>query len=831
MGNCCISKKVKPKILIIHDVKEITEPENSNCKLEGSMSNKQTSRSETGKRCQDAKREKIRTSVPEHPVALTTRPKTILEITRIKLAICRSNFLRDLPNKTIEELITQMKLLQVKSKDVIYGQDSLGDRYYVLTNGQLKVSANDEEAGFIHPGEGIGELELLHDTPRTCKVTAVTDAHLWVLERERFSSVVKDLEYRNWQEDQEFVETLDLFNDLTYEEKKSLLMSSVVMKFDQGSRIVSEGESGSVLYIIKEGSVTLTVNNSIKRTMNTGDIFCEQVILYDNRVSETATAQTKTTCFTISKKSLKNCLSFNLEHFIYKSCIRIALEHSKILRRLAKYQQQLLVNSFQFLSFAKGSTIIDKGENLCEKLRVIIRGGLNYKGVNYDHYSILGDEYIISAAPCPASEAIIARCDTEIAGLTREAFHNILGAEISNLFLSSKLMNVIQKIPILRGISNKRMARSLSHLRIMEYCDSEEIVTQGTEATEFYIVKKGSVEIYKDNVYMRTIRKYDFFGERSIIKQEIRSATAKAVGDVICWVLNKNDFLNIIEARKTMLNKRLMLQDDTVSLDNLLYIKNLGQGHFGNVYLVTHQDKFTLYALKTVSKRKVEKYQCFDALNLERKILLQLDDYPFIIKLVKTFRDDSRVYFLLEYVRGLDLFTTLRQTSLLSESHAQFYASCLLLIIEHLHERNIVHRDLKPENVMIDENGYPMLIDFGAAKIVPDRTVTIIGTPHYMAPEIILGLGYNKSVDLWSLGVMIYEFVFGRVPFGEKAKGPQEVYSEILSSKTVSYPHAIPKSEELVQLLEKLLNKNPSLREADLKCFDFFKTMDFVRYS
>lgn len=830
MGNCCISKKVKPKILIIHEGKENTDSGNSIYKIEGSMSNKQMSRIESENISQDTRRAKRRTSVPDHSVAIITRPKTVLEITRIKLAICRSNFLRDLPNKTIEECITQMKLLRVKSREVIYGQDSSGDRYYVLTTGQLKVYVNDEEAGLIQPGEGIGELELLHDTPRTCKVTALTDADLWVLERVSLLSIIKDLDYRNWQDNQEFIENLDLFDNLTYAEKKSLVMNSVIMKFDQGSRIISKGESGSVLYIIKEGSVTLTLNNFIKCTMHSTDIFGEQAILYDNRISETVIAQTKTTCLTISKKSLQNCPGLNLEHYIYKNHIRIALEHSKILRRLAKYQQQLLINSFQVLCFSKGTTILEKGENLCDKLRVIIRGALNYKGVNYDQYSILGDEYIISAAPCPASEVIIASYDTEIAELTREAFHNILGAEISNLFLSSKLMNVIQKIPLLRGMNSKRMTRLLSHLRIMEYSDSQEIVTQGTESTEFFIVKKGSVKIYKDNLYIRTIGKYDFFGERSIMKQEIRSATAKAVGDVICWVLHKDDFLNIIEVRKTMLNKQLMLQDDTVSLDDLLYIKNLGQGQFGNVYLVTHQDKFTVYALKTVSKRKVEKYQCYDALNLERKILLQLD-HPFIIKLVKTFRDDSRVYFLLEYVRGLDLFTILRQTSLLSESNAQFYASCLILILEHLHERNIVHRDLKPENVMIDENGYPMLIDFGAAKIVPDRTVTVIGTPHYMAPEIILGLGYNKSVDLWSLGVMIYEFVFGRVPFGEKAKGPQEVYSEILSSKGVSYPNAIPKSEELVQLIDKLLNKNASLREGDLRCCEFFKTMDFVRYS
>ena len=79
----------------------------------------------------------------------------------------------------------------------------------------------------------------------------------------------------------------------------------------------------------------------------------------------------------------------------------------------------------------------------------------------------------------------------------------------------------------------------------------------------------------------------------------------------------------------------------------------------------------------------------------------------------------------------------------------------------------MIHRDLKPENMMVMPNGYPKLIDFGTAKIVTDRTYTIIGTPHYMAPEVILGKSYDFSVDLWSLGIMLYEFICGGVPFGE----------------------------------------------------------------
>jgi cGMP-dependent protein kinase len=132
-----------------------------------------------------------------------------------------------------------------------------------------------------------------------------------------------------------------------------------------------------------------------------------------------------------------------------------------------------------------------------------------------------------------------------------------------------------------------------------------------------------------------------------------------------------------------------------------------------------------------------------------------------ILKLIKSFKDEHRVYFLTEFINGIDLFDALRDIGLCRDHEAKFYIICLLLALEHMSERYIVHRDLKPENVIIDEDGYPKLIDFGTAKLVENRTFTMIGTPHYMAPEVLIGKGYTSQVDLWSLGIMLYEFLCG----------------------------------------------------------------------
>ena len=119
----------------------------------------------------------------------------------------------------------------------------------------------------------------------------------------------------------------------------------------------------------------------------------------------------------------------------------------------------------------------------------------------------------------------------------------------------------------------------------------------------------------------------------------------------------------------------------------------------------------------------------------------------------------------MEYIKGKELFDVIRDIGLLNKAQTQFYGASLMLAVDYLHERKFIFRDIKPENVMVIKNGYIKLIDFGTAKEISDRTNTIIGTPHYMAPEIILGEGYSFQVDIWSIAICMFEFVCGGVPF------------------------------------------------------------------
>jgi cGMP-dependent protein kinase len=133
----------------------------------------------------------------------------------------------------------------------------------------------------------------------------------------------------------------------------------------------------------------------------------------------------------------------------------------------------------------------------------------------------------------------------------------------------------------------------------------------------------------------------------------------------------------------------------------------------------------------------------------------------------------------MDYIKGKELFSVIRDIGLLNKTQTLFYGASIMLAVNYLHQRKFVFRDIKPENVMVLENGYIKIIDFGTAKAIEDKTKTTLGTPHYMAPEMILGKGYSFEVDFWAIAVCMYEFICGEVPFGDDLEDTMEIYLAI----------------------------------------------------
>jgi len=262
----------------------------------------------------------------------------------------------------------------------------------------------------------------------------------------------------------------------------------------------------------------------------------------------------------------------------------------------------------------------------------------------------------------------------------------------------------------------------------------------------------------------------------------------------------------------------------------------LGKGAFGLVTLERDPATAQTFALKTVSKKHIIRNELQKAINLERQVLTMVDS-PFIIKLHATYRDANYLYFLFEPLLGGELHARMcREPARFRDPKTyRFVLGCVASALEHLHERNIVYRDLKPENLLLDANGYVKMCDLGFAKFVLGKTMTLCGTPEYMAPEVIMHGGYDRMVDWWALGVLAFECVCGCTPFIDEEdddSSPEVIFANILMTREQEIelpPRTLPDTAHFVACL---LQFSPGNRmgiggPAQVKSHHMFAPLDF----
>ena len=222
-----------------------------------------------------------------------------------------------------------------------------------------------------------------------------------------------------------------------------------------------------------------------------------------------------------------------------------------------------------------------------------------------------------------------------------------------------------------------------------------------------------------------------------------------------------------------------------LGLDDFDLLKVIGKGSFGKVMLVRKKDNAQIYALKTLRKEQLLKRNQIQHTQAERNIIQNVSS-PFLASLAFAFQNENKLYMVMEYCPGGELFYWLKKQSKFSVKRTKLYAMEILLGLEELHRNDIVYRDLKPENILLDEQGHLRLTDFGLSKEAvtgagaEGGTATFCGTPEYLAPEILQNKGHGKAVDWWSLGTLMYEMMVGLPPFYDT--NMQVMYQKILKA-------------------------------------------------
>ncbi|KAJ6255356.1 non-specific serine/threonine protein kinase [Anaeramoeba flamelloides] len=270
---------------------------------------------------------------------------------------------------------------------------------------------------------------------------------------------------------------------------------------------------------------------------------------------------------------------------------------------------------------------------------------------------------------------------------------------------------------------------------------------------------------------------------------------------------------------------------DKVSFNDFEIITVLGRGTYGKVMLVKEKNSGKRLAMKTLHKSLVADNQQISQTMSERNVLMRVN-HPFMIGLKYSFQTLEKLYMVLDYAPGGEVFQHLKNAGRFAQSRACLYSAEIILGLEHLHKMDIIYRDLKPENLLLDEEGHIKITDFGLVKTdlnkkFGGKTNTFCGTPEYVAPEILKEEEYNFTVDWWSFGILLFEFLVGIPPFFSQDR--QELYKKILYAE-LKLPFFL--RDDAKDLITKLLNRDKENRfgangAEEIKNHEFFEGVDW----
>lgn len=678
-------------------------------------------------------------------------------------------------DSTFHTLARSMYEREYEAGTVICKEGEFSDEMFILQEGEVvvtkatqdskkKSSATSSKMGkkefYLTAGASFGELGMNYGSPRQRTITATKNCRVYVLKRSDYHNIVQSEFLLKKQMMNDAVQKVQVLDTLPPEQLDMLLDRAELVSFPANTKIIEQGTLGGTFYMIASGKVNC--------------------IVYEQKNKNDQPGLNKT---------------------------RAALK-SDIFRRAKKVEDD------------DNSSVATTKHNYKKK---VYEFGV---GEYFGERALLQNNHLRKAD-------VVAKTDVELLAIAYDSIADVTDlVGLKKAFQENIKKQALGDTPFFDNLTIEEEEQLEKALVLESFKDGEHIIDEGIENNNFYLIVEGFVEIRKnlnskDDFEIAQLGPENYFGEGSLLLDKKTNASVIAKGNVSCYVLSKEKFVELVKGEKLKLikdtfnerNRKLLVKSRekkneylaNTTLDDLRTLTNLGSGCFGLVKLVEVKDMNAFFALKTMEKGAVvENNQQVNVMN-EKKILLSCD-HPFIVKLYRTFKDAKYLYFLLEFIQGGEMFQFLHheRNGYLDNDTAKFFVACVVDALDYLHKKRVVYRDLKPENLMIDLEGYTKVVDFGFAKKCAYRTFTVCGTAQYLAPEILFHRGYGRSVDFWTLGILIFELFTGSTPFKRDTRN--EMFEAIKTENRIKFNRRWRGADAAKEIVCLLLHKHPKKR-------------------
>jgi len=619
----------------------------------------------------------------------------------------------------------------------------------------------------------------------------------------------------------------------------------------KGEEIITQGETGDFFYVLQSGEVQFIVDRKKVGDAKAGATFGDLALLYDAPRAATVLAANECGLWRVDQKTFRQILA-NGRNANDEETVD-TLRKVSFLKDLPHEILVKMASSGIEKNFKKGAVIAKKGDPgtefyIIEKGKVELTeyqvGDQVFNNQVMTAGEFFGERAILTRESRVAN--VIALEDCKMMCLVRDDFLNVIGP-LEDLIKRESDMKQLKYIAGFgtRGITDYEYSELVTHVFDDDYKKGTLLYSEGKEwDPAIYFVRSGKVTLTSEKKETgREVKAGNFFGAHSLFHHKVPLATATVTEDAVIGKLAKSDIGDIVpgaEFRFQLTPEQYATQQEElkkkkhISLDELKKHRILGAGTFGKVWLCSREteDETQVFALKVQRKRQLIDCRQVEGATREIKVMSKLD-HPFVLKLVNVYYDSATVMMLLQIVQGGELSQRMkvRKDGRLPERESKFYSASILEGLHYMHYHRVLHRDLKPENVMIDKDGYAVLIDLGFAKEVKGKTFTLCGTPWYIAPEVILGRGHDKACDYWSWAVMVHEMRSGKQLYRHSGSDQMTLFKAIIKGKHRMSSFIDP---VLANLLLAVLTSRPQNRlgnlaggTKDIKSHAWLKDVDF----
>ena len=725
----------------------------------------------------------------------------------------------------VKSLYNNLHFFSLNANEIIFKQGDIGKRFYIIESGKIEVIRDNVRKKVLTRGDTFGEMSLLTHQARSATLITLTETKLWGLSRSGFYCALETLYERNYDLNLNFISELSIFADFSETSKDLLTKSSIQHTYPDNYRIVCEGDEGTMLFILKSGEAIAKHAGIEKFRIKPGEIFAESVVFSQGTlINYSVYAVGQVECLSIDKQSLICSLGANFKELIFRTISKHSILADSRLKMIPEEQVNRILEKMEWIHYKEQDVVCDvacgnsvlycicygefkAGDTVFEMNESFGLGNKNHKIVRKTGLVCKNDGVIGLASSDVIAEVTQMRC--------------------KQLKAQLKVAKFLTKIEFLSSLSLSKLKYLSSRVTVIDFDARQTVFEANEKSTSFFVIRKGKVEIFEKNKKVRALSVLEIFGE-SCLREKFRKNTARTLTSCQVVEIPARLYIDLIEPvtlKKIDSRKSLMSKFD---LNQVTRISRIKSKNLEINLKASLNDYSPTFLVNVINTKKIDsKEKCREILQI-KQIALNTE-HPLMPKFIKSFTDQSFLYFFYEY-QEIFPFSSVPKP-VFTEDYTKFISSCLLLTLEYLHNKDIIYRGLNPSFIGLKTSGYAVLTTFSPAALIQPGTVKSITSRFgiYSAPEI-QDCKYSKAVDLWSLGVLIYTYLYSVFPFSvEPEDSNEQIYSKC-HTKTLEFPKGFNyfKAEELLKVL---LSIDPKIRTnvKTVKYMKWFSSVDWQR--